>query len=72
MGRGAEIETLFVLFVLFLIEFGRVAKSENLPARMASQNAVGALRLERHNRDIPGTGTIGGGHAPARQTLERF
>src|SRR4051794_15709866 len=61
---------LFLVFVL--IEFRRIAETEDLAGGMTGQNAVRALRLERDDRDIPRAGAVGRSHTPARQALECF
>jgi hypothetical protein len=61
---------LFLVFVL--IEFGRVAETQDLTGGMAGKNAVGALRLERDDGDIPRARTVGRGHATTGEPFERF
>src|SRR4029077_18058658 len=48
------------------------AEPENLAVDVAGEDAVRALGFERHDGDVPRTGTIGGSDAAARQPLERF
>jgi hypothetical protein len=61
-----------LFFVFLVLEFGRIPESQNLPSRMASQDAMGPFGLEGDDGDVPRTGSVGGRHAAARKTLERF
>jgi len=61
-----------LFLVVVLIEFGRVAKTEDLAGGMAGKNAVRTLGLERDHGDIPGTRAVGRSHTPTRQPFERF
>src|SRR5215216_3684911 len=47
-----------LFLVLVLIEFGRVAQTQDLPGGVTGQDAMGALRLERHDGHIPRPGAV--------------
>src|SRR5690349_21618707 len=70
IGRNAMKNRLF--FVVFRVEFSRIAQTQHLTGRMARENAVRTLGFEGNNRDVPRTGPIRRRHAAARQPLERF
>ena len=75
VSPGAEcLSDALPLFVqlLVLVELGRIAESQDLPAGVAREDAMRALRFKLNDRDVPRTGAIRRRHAAARQAFERF
>ena len=61
---------LFVVF--FLVKLRGVAETKNLTVGVASQGAMGPLRFQGNDGDVPRTSTEGGSYAATRKPLERF
>ena len=72
MDWGERNEELPLFVVVLVVEFGRVAQTQNLAARMPRKNTVRSLGLERDDGNVPGTGAVGRSHTTARKPLERF
>jgi hypothetical protein len=72
MDWGERNEELPLFVVVLIVEFGRVAETQNLAARMTRENAIRPLGFERNDGNIPRAGAVSGSHAAARQPFERF
>src|SRR5262245_64784496 len=60
-----------LFLVVVLIEFGRVAQTQDLTGGMAGENAVRSLRLERDKRHVPGARAVRRRNKTARQAIVR-